>query len=418
MRVDAYGQTDVGRKRKSNEDSVRVRVAADGARPVGVFVVADGVGGRAAGEVASAMFCELAGERLAGDGFFASYCAEQDDELRRGVLARLARHVIDAGSAVHTRQSSDQETAGMSTTGVVLLTVDHGAFLAHAGDSRAYLMRQDRVFRLTQDHTLANEMRRRGLLGPDDPSSSHLDNTLSRAFGMSPRTEVDLLYVRTEPDDRFLLCSDGLHRYLRGSEIQELARHHKSRDGYAEALIDEANRRGGADNISVVVVDVTAEGQPRKRGQRPRVGLGTQIGFMQELFLFRDMDEQELMGINRIVHRHLVDAGTPIIREGDPGHSFYLVLSGAAAVSTKGTRLVTLTAGDHFGEMALLDDPPRSADVTAETDMILMSIRREDFDGLLRQDPVMGNKVLVNLLRFMSRRVRSLTNNVRQLSEG
>ena len=416
MRVDAYGQTDVGRRRSSNEDAVRVRVAADGARPVGVFVVADGVGGRAAGEVASAMFCEAASEAVASDGFFATYCAAQDAELRREVLARLARHVIDAGSAVHQRQVADIEVAGMSTTGVVLLTVDRGAFVAHAGDSRAYLLRGDRVFRLTQDHTLANEMRRRGLLAADDPTPAHLDNTLSRAFGMSPRTEVDLLYVRTESDDRFVLCSDGLHRYVRGSELQELARHYKARDGYAEALIDEANRRGGEDNISVVVVDVSAEG--RRRAKRPRVGLGTQIGFMRELFLFRELDEQELMGINRIVHRHRVAAGTPIIREGDPGHSFYLVLSGAAAVSTSGTRLVTLTAGDHFGEMALLDDPPRSADVTAETDMILMSIRREDFDGLLRQDPVMGNKVLVNLLRFMSRRVRSLTSNVRQLSEG
>lgn len=415
MQVEAYGRRDVGRKRERNEDNLAVTFVHGGARPVGVFVVADGVGGRASGHLASQMFCDRVIEGLANETGLAGYTVAQDRELRQGVLDRLSARAVEAGAAIYDRQAHDDRIGGMSTTGVVLVTVEQGAFLAHAGDSRAYLLRGDRVFRLTEDHTLGNEMRKRGLIDAADLAGSPVSQVLSRAFGTSPRTEVDTLYVKLEPGDRFVLCSDGAHRYLRGAELLEMSQRVGDREAFVAALVDECNRRGGEDNIAAVAVDVVGD-VARARGRHPRVGLRTQIDFMHALFLFRDLDEQELMRLGRICHRKVVQAGTSVICEGEAGDDFYLVLAGRAEVTTGGTRLVTVNPGEHFGEMALLDEPSRSADVRALTEMVLMSIGRADFDRLLREDPTLGNKVLFNLLRFMARRVRSLTTNVRDLS--
>jgi protein phosphatase len=242
VKLRSHGLTDVGKIRESNEDQFLVDDA------IGLYAVADGMGGHAAGEVASEIAVRSVAEWLRG-----SPRAETEDEARR----RLEEALSEANRKICESTAAHDERRGMGTTMVALLALPDRAVIAHVGDSRAYLLREGRLRLLTSDHSWVNEQVRMGILSEQDAQRHPMRNVVTRALGSRGEVRVDITQEPIRPGDAFLLCSDGLNVMLEDEEIREaLAREASDPEAACRALVDAANGSGGEDNTTVVVVCV------------------------------------------------------------------------------------------------------------------------------------------------------------------
>lgn len=247
----AAGFSDVGRKRKHNEDAYLVD------DELGLYVVADGMGGHAAGEVASwEAIDQIHGMvRRARDQFALYRAAPEVPDNRLAIRKVLERAVQAATYMVFGMAQMNPEQQGMGTT-ISILALDRGrAFLAQVGDSRIYQARNHHIVQLTEDHTLVNLQVKMGLLTPEQARTAKHGNVITRAVGLHDYVQVDTFDVEYEPGDRFLLCSDGLTGYAKAAEdlLPDLSR--PSLEDAARGLIDFANRGGGHDNITAIVIE-------------------------------------------------------------------------------------------------------------------------------------------------------------------
>jgi protein phosphatase len=235
-------KTDTGRVRAHNEDSFGTFEHASGAR---LLVVADGMGGHRGGATASRLAVEALGAAL-----------ERTDDPSEAWLAEAIRA---ANRDVHRASLLDPELRGMGTTLVAALIDEGGrAWIAHVGDSRAYLVRGDRLEALTEDHSVVAEMIRRGLLTPDEAATHPRRNEILRSVGVETDVEPDLRELELAPDDVLLLCSDGLCGVVSDDEIERIATGHTPEEG-VERMIAAANERGGPDNITAVIARAPRE---------------------------------------------------------------------------------------------------------------------------------------------------------------
>jgi protein phosphatase len=231
--------TDVGRARERNEDSY---LAGDH-----VFAVADGLGGHNAGDVAS----RLAVEPLA------ALDRAVDSTPRDAVADALGRAVSAANRAVYQRAQDDAKVRGMGTTLTAIAISDGSAHLAHVGDSRCYLIRGGEMSQLSSDHTLVARMVAEGKLTPEQAETHPQRSILTRALGAEPEVDIDTLELQLLTGDRILLCSDGLSSVVGEEHILATLADSKDLSEACRRLVEAANQRGGPDNITVVVVEVT-----------------------------------------------------------------------------------------------------------------------------------------------------------------
>jgi serine/threonine protein phosphatase PrpC len=247
MTAKAAARTSTGRVRSSNED-------AFGFRPEhGIYVVCDGMGGAAGGEIASQMAVEtVLGRMVAPDG-----PSGQPSE-------KLHEAIADANHAVLERSEREPGLYGMGTTLVaLLLAADAGAtsppaLIAHAGDSRCYLFRGGRLSRITHDHSLVDEQMRIGAMTPEEAERSPFRSVITRAIGTQKSVTEDQVQVEVEHGDVFLLCTDGLTREVNDTRIGELLGAHTDLDTAAQSLIDAANEAGGRDNVTCLLVQIAS----------------------------------------------------------------------------------------------------------------------------------------------------------------
>jgi PPM family protein phosphatase len=256
MKLGRYAaRTDPGRKRRGNEDSFVSRPP--------LFAIADGMGGARAGEVASALAAGALEESAAG----------------RGGESYLVELIQEANRRVHERASTDAETSGMGTTITVALIEDDGTVtMGHVGDSRAYLLRGDRLEQLTDDHSLVAELVRRGELSPQAAEVHPQRSVITRALGTDPDVDVDTFSVEAQPDDVFLICSDGLSDMVDGEQIEAIMNTHRDDlDAAARGLVQAANRAGGEDNITAVLFELVdgepSAGEPEERTREAVVAI-------------------------------------------------------------------------------------------------------------------------------------------------
>jgi protein phosphatase len=233
--------TDVGRVRSANEDAYGLCAEA------GFFVVCDGMGGAAAGEIAS---------QTAVNAAIESVCHSKHQDKPHKLLEKLA---VTVNQRVFSRAQREPSLHGMGTTLVSLLVRDGHAYIAHVGDSRCYRFRESVLERQTQDHSLVDEQVRLGQLTPEEAELSPLRNVITRAIGTRPTVSADIEELKTQPGDIFLLCSDGLTRELTDERIAQLLRGHLSDDVQAlcSRLVREAKRAGGNDNITCILVKIS-----------------------------------------------------------------------------------------------------------------------------------------------------------------
>lgn len=257
--VDVSASTDVGLRRQHNEDSHGVWVSDDPVlleRRGVLLVVADGMGGSQAGEVAS---------RIAVQTVMRLYQEGSGDPLDD-----LANALAAANAAVHGESTSRPDLAGMGTTCTVVVVRDHELLFAHVGDSRAYVSRNGRIRQITNDHSLVAQLVRDGQLTPEQARSDPRRNVVTRSVGVGPEVEIDAdrLEAALEPGDTLLMCSDGLHGLVNDEELADIASGEDLGKACHEA-IQLANQRGGPDNITVVLARIE---ENRARAPRGAVG--------------------------------------------------------------------------------------------------------------------------------------------------
>lgn len=244
LRLDVAELTDIGRRRERNQDSITSLIPSD-TRTLeekgALFVVCDGMGGHAAGEVASAM-----GVNTIRDEYYKS---EHKD-----VITAIASAVERANIAIYQHASEHPELSGMGTTCVALVVAGGRAFVVNIGDSRAYIIRNGKMRQVTRDHSWVAEQVRVGLLTEEQARTHSHRNVITRSLGTQPNVTADLFVETMHDGDRVLLCSDGLHGYVDEGEIERVVTSDAQPEAAVHSLIDMANNNGGPDNISATLV--------------------------------------------------------------------------------------------------------------------------------------------------------------------
>ena len=243
--------TDVGRMRQNNEDSITVHPEQ------GVLVLADGMGGYNAGEVASAMATARIGEAMSqvlAQGEQADWGPDHIDEAIQASVRAANRAIFEAA---HTHAPY----AGMGTTLVMAVCLNERALVGHVGDSRAYLWRGNTLARITRDHSLLQERIDAGLMSEEEAAESLFRGFVTRALGVEDWVQADVGELRVQTGDILLLCSDGLSDMVPDGRIANLLAQSQTLHAAARALVDEANANGGRDNISLALAQYTGAGR-------------------------------------------------------------------------------------------------------------------------------------------------------------
>jgi PPM family protein phosphatase len=329
---------------------------------------------------------------------------------RTDLLRLMENAVQQACSAVFQEGVKDETKRGMGTTLDALMLIGSRGFIAHVGDSRVYLYRQGSVHQLTEDHSLINELLKRGRLSREQIEKLQYKNAVTRAVGVYESVEIDTIDFDVLKGDRFLLCSDGLHGYFEEAELAKLFGE-TPEDKLAERLIELANERGGKDNITAIVVKVADAEAGFDRLAR-EVNLKMEV--LHRMPLFRFLTYQELVRVLNITQVRSFELGAEVVAQGDDGDELFIVLTGRVQVEANGAPIATLGPGQHFGEMALIDKAPRSADVRALESSSLLAIRRREFFDIIRKDHAIAVKLLWSFLGVLNERLR---NTSRELGE-
>jgi protein phosphatase len=267
VRVSVFGKTDLGRTREHNEDTFLVADLSSGNASLqpevrnhqigprgSLFMVADGMGGAAAGELASAMAADLIHQHMA------NAWAKDSAATAERFAYRMREAVELANAEIYAYAREHPEVRGMGTTVTAAGIFGSNLYLTQIGDSRAYLVRNTEAIQLTKDQSLMQRLVDAGELTEDEAEQSERRNIILQALGPDPRVKVDLTHQSVRRGDVLILCSDGLSGLVRREEFATLARQHTDPSALCAALIDLANERGGPDNITVVIARFDGDG--------------------------------------------------------------------------------------------------------------------------------------------------------------
>ncbi len=254
MRILSAGLTDIGRKRDNNED---IFYNDD---HVGIYIVADGMGGHRAGEVASSTVVSSIKDYM--EAFHTSPVAQEASGSNMSPAATAVCHSIELANRVVYQLSQDQGTyKGMGSTAAVAYLYQDTLVTANVGDSRIYLIRKETIEQLTHDHTLLAEQMRKNPDWDPNTASIPMKHILLRAVGIHETVETDVYEIQPLPGDLVLMCSDGLTDMLSDEEIHRVVLEGGSLEEICSRLVDDANERGGSDNITVVIVLIQKQGK-------------------------------------------------------------------------------------------------------------------------------------------------------------
>ncbi len=395
MQIKAFAVSDTGKVRKHNEDAYCID------EQLGLFVVCDGMGGHAAGEVASktavnAIMRVVHDQRAFLSKFDGSPAAVQ------GLCSLMQEAVGEASRAVYQVASSDRGKHGMGTTCIALLVAADKAVMANVGDSRLYLARDKQLHQLSTDHNFLNEVIASGMLSAEQAAQAPHASALTRAVGVQPTVRVDVLPLDVLPGDTFLLCSDGLYDYSR--EPARLIATMESPDlrQAARALLERALEGGAHDNATALMVRAESY---EARHQERKQEVTAHLEALAEIDLFRELSMAELVAVYNELTAIEVSSGQPLIVEGDRGEDLFVLVDGQCEVSRAGKAIAVLGPGSHVGEMSLLNQRPRTATVKALEDCRLLRLERAAFHALMAREPGLACKFLWKFAQTLSLRL-------------
>ena len=243
--ISAKGMTDIGRVRSANQDSYLINENQQ------LYIVADGMGGHAGGEIASQLCIQKIEEYILDVD---PNMLEADPPPNSKFQIEMANAINFASSKIYEKALENPSLKGMGTTATALKIVDNHGYFAHVGDSRMYLVRSGFIFQVTHDHSLVSEQVRAGILTKEEAELHHLRNVITRSVGYQEEEDVDSSCFPVEDGDFLLLCSDGLSGKISDKELADLSKDKNL--GKINKFIDLANERGGEDNITVILIKV------------------------------------------------------------------------------------------------------------------------------------------------------------------
>ncbi|MBL8788083.1 MAG: cyclic nucleotide-binding domain-containing protein [Deltaproteobacteria bacterium] len=403
---EAATSTDIGLRMTDNED------ASVALPSVPLYAIADGSGAL----WPAGLTLRSLGEHASSLTEFQSRVANDGDTSSRLAVGHFFESVLnEAGRAV--KDEMGRRAEGRATSTVVAMTLmGPYAYLAHVGDSRAYLFRDKKLRCLTTDHTLAMLQLKRGETTAEDYAKSPYKKTLTQAIGVTPELRPDIAEVRVAAGDLFLLCSDGLHRMVQDRRIAEILAAETSLAERAEALVQAAREGGGKDNVTVQLIPVESVGELGDKVEAKRERLDT-ARVLGKCFLFQKISESERLLVAPYFEYQAFEPGDIICREGDAGDSLYVVVAGKIRVTFQRAHLIDIGPGGWAGEIALVREGPRTATLTARDKVVLLVLSRARFLEILRRRPSLGAQLAQPLLEFVGKRVVDLRTRLRKISE-
>jgi len=390
-----------GSKRDTNEDGVLCL------SQVPLFAVADGTGGR---EPARVALTALERERttLAEKNARVRDDASTTSRLALGrfleaAFARANGEVFEAARRIPGRR--------IATTLCAATVVGSHAFVAHVGDSRAYLWREGRLRRLTNDHTLAARQLDRGAIGPDAYAASPLRFSLAQALGMSRALEVDLLELHLFPGDHLLLTTDGLTRALSEEVIAACLAEGEAPDASADRLIAAVNKAGAPDDTSFILIATASDPPTRAPLQEParslhRVDLDATV---RNSFLFADLVDSEWHQIQPYLELVESPAGATLCLAGQAAPGFGVVVQGSLEVQYPSGEVRTIGPGGHFGTLALGSTGTSHESLSSIEPSRVYLLSRPRFLELVRLKPILGSRLTLNLLETLGQDLALVT---------
>lgn len=398
LRFRAWGGTDLGRKRKQNEDCCLID-------PVnGLFIAADGMGGGERGGEASRIAVESIRSTLFNDmNTLRTFSDNSTKENYKKVQQLVHRAVLGAHSNIRSMSRSLSKGKYMGTTVTCLIICGRIGVVAHVGDSRLYRIRDNQVRQLTRDHSLIAERVRRGELTPEQARVAPGKNVLLQALGVSPKIELDIGFLTLQPGDQFLICTDGLHNYLVDDEIVTVFQEHDG-DRLIPRLISCANQRGGKDNITSIVIRVSS---PWDSVAATQLDVAPDIFSSLRLLQGLDfVDSTTFLQHGQV--KSFIGAET-IVEEEQPLEGLYLILDGRAQVTRQSVWLATYTQGCFFGESSLLGPAVSTVTMRCEREgMRILVFEPAQFRKLLEESPQIGYKILWNVFQELTASQRDL----------
>lgn len=376
---------------------------------LGLLAVADASGGGDDGRAGARLALELIrGHVERNEDVIGRFRRHPTPELRHRVLGLIEDGFSRAAQELFAFARRRNEVL---VTLDVLLLLETEAFIGHVGDGRLYLVRRGLVHQLTVDHSRGDDVIQFGEPSAEerDPAAesstpSGSDRRFTRGLGPQPRVRVESLCMELAAEDRFVVCASSLHRAVPEAILHtRLISEHLDRLG--NALVNDA----GSAPVLVAAAQL-GSGEPfTADSARARLAI------LAPMPLFHHCTERELRSVAQATHPRRLPAGTVIFEEGQPGTELYIVISGRVDVVKGGATIATLGPGSNFGEMAMLDDPVRSATARAAEDTELMVISRQAFFALLRGNPPLAVKMLWNLLLRLSSNLRQTSARVAEL---
>lgn len=383
-------RTHIGHTMKVNEDAV----LETGDFPL--FAVADGTGGT----YGSTLAMDLIRRRRSKlkDLSRNVTSRDQNTESRLSVTAFFDMTFNEASRSIYKSKEAFGSRQ-VATTLVAALVVDRFCYIAHVGNSRAYLYRDHSLTCVTIDHTLAMAQLRMGEITDEEYRTHPFRKALTQAVGLTPQVDVDVAEIRLRPKDRLLLCTDGLNHHVDEANISDLMALDDV-DLAADKLIQRSLDGGGSDNVSLTIVHIAGE------TTGTHSDISTELG---KIFLFQPLSRPERFFVAPYLAEHTFEKGETICKEGDIGNAAFMIESGAVQVTRDGTVLTTLSAGKNFGELALARKGRRTASVTATERTHCYILSRDRFRELVHRRPELGIRMLLPLLDALGERLDDLS---------
>jgi PPM family protein phosphatase len=391
MHVRGVAATDEGRQRDHNEDAYYIDDA------LGLYVVCDGMGGHAAGEVASAMATRELRAYLEGH-------RDTLDRMRLGLVSDIdLRGLMEAGvqhacREVYQAAKENPKHGGMGCTLTGVLMGGGKVVMGHVGDSRLYLLRDAEVHQISQDHKMGEELIKAGILTRERLAKSPYRHALTRSIGTHESVQVDTLVMHLIPRDRFMLCSDGLHDYVENNH--DLEPYLKDTlDDVPAALVALANASGGHDNITVVVVDIKDDETMNLSAITGETKL--RWAALRSSALFKHLPMARLAHVTEMAETVQLGMGDALTCEGDDA-ALIVVVSGKVQHTNKHGVNEELGFGDTCGEATLYLDDHCTASLTALESSVLLRFPQTALKALMRRHPWLGVLLLERLATHLS----------------
>lgn len=389
MKVKASGMSDIGKKRKDNEDSLLIDTTMN------LYIVCDGVSGQNSGKEASQITVKMIQNEI----------SENFSNINRDNAHKFIEQAIEkVNFHIYNLQKNDPNKKGMATTLDLIFVVDNIAIQAHVGDSRTYLLRENRIHLLTEDHSYTNEMIKLGRMTEEEAQNSKYKSVISRAVGLQETIKPDFLKMELSPGDQFLLCSDGLNKELDDQDIYDFLINESTRFDMSQ-LIQKALSNQGRDNVTVLSVYI----EKHKEKTNIAYDVIQKLNVLGKINLFKYLTYPELIKLLEFGVVKEFAAGNSVIKEGDLSDDMYILIFGKVKVSRNGQFIAYREEGALLGEMGLIDSSPRSASVQAEETSTFVVFKKQKLFELMKAETKMAIKIFWMLCMELNDKLRDTT---------